>query len=701
MPERIPAAERLLNLVIALLGSRYGRSKAFIRGRVNGYAPDPRGLDPVGAFDRALERDKDTLRSLGIPIITERHSEFDDEDSYTYRIDPAQYAVPDVRLDGEGLALLTVAARVWGQASFGPAARGALRKLALRSGVALHDDDTSVRSRIRTREPAFDPLWTALAGGHRVTFDYRRSGDATVTERTVEPWGLGNKYGQWYLSGRDVAAGGERLFRLSRIVAGVTIDTRAAFERDPGFRMADVLARLGTGTPHTALVDVPAGTNQRLRHEPRTVAVDGAPDGWDRLEVTYRDVELMADEFASLGAAALVREPDDLRRLVAGKLHAAAAASAVDATAVELTGRPRPRAVHTADSRDRLVRLLAMVPFLLANPGISVAAVAAEFDLGEAQLKKDLDLLIMCGLPGYYPGDLIDITWDDGVVFIRDADVLARPLRLSQDEACALLVGLAALAALPGGDAALLERVRGEVHAVAGDLAWLGDAVAVELVPDTTADTLRRFQSLVDSGHAVELGYMAAGRETVGVRVVEPLALFSMDSAWYLHAWCRDADGWRNFRLDRVISHRELDEPATSRHATVGPPEGSLYAPGPTDTEVVLLTDPRTADAVTDAFGGRQTKAGAGVVGVNLLVGSTAIVPPLIARLGGAARVGGPADVVATTRRWLADAVAAYPVVEPAVVEPVETPVVEPVEPAVVEPVETPVVEPVETPEGE
>ena len=47
----------------------------------------------------------------------------------------------------------------------------------------------------------------------------------------MEPWGLGNKYGQWYLSGRDLDRGEQRLFRLSRIVGEVGVSARTTFVR--------------------------------------------------------------------------------------------------------------------------------------------------------------------------------------------------------------------------------------------------------------------------------------------------------------------------------------------------------------------------------------------------------------------------------------------------------------------------------------
>jgi proteasome accessory factor C len=82
---------------------------------------------------------------------------------------------------------------------------------------------------------------------------------------------------------------------------------------------------------------------------------------------------------------------------------------------------------------ERLSRLLALVPYLVSRQGVPLSAAAAEFGITEGQLVKDLELLFVCGTPGHLPDDLIDVDWDDGHVFLTNADPIARPLRLGVD----------------------------------------------------------------------------------------------------------------------------------------------------------------------------------------------------------------------------------------------------------------------------
>ena len=101
---------------------------------------------------------------------------------------------------------------------------------------------------------------------------------------------------------------------------------------------------------------------------------------------------------------------------------------------------------------DRLARMLALVPYISRRPGVAIAELATEFGVSRQQIGADLDLLMVCGLPGYYPDDLIDVVLDDdgGTVAIAFDAGIERPVRLTADEAFALTVALRALAELPG-----------------------------------------------------------------------------------------------------------------------------------------------------------------------------------------------------------------------------------------------------------
>ncbi len=698
MSTKIDPTERLLNLVIALLGTRRGYSKNHIRSHINGYV-GPQSSSAaeektLKAFNRMFERDKKTLLELGIPLTTYGISGSGDEDQALYRIDPADYRVPEIRLDESAMALVAVAANLWAEATLGEAAHSALRKIAARSGTGWYEDDTTARSRIRTIEPAFEPLWTALRNHHLATFRYRSAGAAASVERTVEPWGLGNKYGQWYLVGRDVDKDAERSFRLSRITSDVTVNSKRGFSRPEGFSISTVLGRLGTGEQLMADIAVPAQSANELRLRQGTQELPAAqwsaaswfpelqpPRGWDVLRVPFREPELMADDAASLGAQACVLGPGTLRTAVAQRLHAAADAAA----SITVKGAPTGTALTESwdkplasvpprkkDSRDRLIRLLSMVPYLVANPGVKEAQVLAEFGITATEWARDRDTLNLTGLPGYYHGDLMDVITESGLVFIRDAETLSSPLRLTREEACTVLVGLQALSAVAGPRRKTsLAHAAKQLTAVAGNAAWLSDAVGIHLVSEREIDTITALQEAINRQRACTITYLVASRDEVGERRVEPRRLFSVDSAWFLRAWCCRARELRSFRVDRIQSlHDAGPQESRPREAMDWEPHAGIYAPGRNDTVVRLVADLPTAQRLAPAYDAQifalspKESDAHGLpghwVGLQLLVGDTATLPPLLAKLGGHACVLAPAGVRSAAAAWLAKAAQSY-----------------------------------------
>jgi proteasome accessory factor C len=244
--------------------------------------------------------------------------------------------------------------------------------------------------------------------------------------------------------------------------------------------------------------------------------------------------------------------------------------------------------------RERLPRLLALVPYLQARPGVGVAEAAEDFEITEDQLRRDLRLLWMCGLPGHGPGDLIDLSFDgDTVSVIFDAG-MSRPLRLTAEEALALVVALRTLAETPGlTDRDAVERALAKVELAAGgdgSVSTAARTVTVEL--DPVARLQPRLQRAIDDGHAVSLRYYTASRDETTERTVDPMRIFELDGRSYLEAWCRRAEGMRVFRLDRIEQAEVLDEPARPpADAELRDLSEGVYRPAPEHLLVVLRID--------------------------------------------------------------------------------------------------------------
>jgi proteasome accessory factor B len=306
--------ERLLGLVVCLLATSRYLTAEQIRDAVPGY-PENEDL-----FKRMFERDKEDLRDLGVPLETGLNHPFDDEAGY--RIRQQEYELPELRLEADEAAVLGLAARVWRRAELAGAAAGALLKLRA-AGVETGDARQGIEPRLSAPEPSFAMLWEAVRDRRPVTFPYRAAGRSEAQQRTLEPWGVVNRRGRWYVAGWDPMRAATRVFRLSRIAGEVRFSGPARSVTVPeGVDVRELVRDWdpSPGTEHTAELRVRSGGGVGLR---RGAHVRPGPDGWDLVTSRYRDVGWFADNLAWFGADVVVLEPPDLREAVIARLKGA------------------------------------------------------------------------------------------------------------------------------------------------------------------------------------------------------------------------------------------------------------------------------------------------------------------------------------------------------------------------------------------
>jgi proteasome accessory factor B len=309
--------ERLLNLVICLLSTRQYLAKEQIRTAVPQYAE----CATDEAFDRMFERDKEELRDMGIPLQTGANDAwFDDE--VGYRVDRAAYALPEVRFEPDELAVLGLASRVWQQASLAAPASRALLKL---KADGIEPDGTSlvgIEPRVRTSEPAFEPVYAAVRDRRAISFPYRTSGTGEPMVRHVEPWGIVSRHGRWYVVGHDRDRGATRVFRLSR-VAGTVVPIgppgQVTVPEGVDFR-AQVAALVPAAPMADAVLCARPGVGRALRR--RATSTRPGPEGWDELVVPFRDAEVLAEEVCGYGPDVRVVDPPAVRDAVVRRLRA-------------------------------------------------------------------------------------------------------------------------------------------------------------------------------------------------------------------------------------------------------------------------------------------------------------------------------------------------------------------------------------------
>lgn len=314
---------------------------------------------------------------------------------------------------------------------------------------------------------------------------------------------------------------------------------------------------------------------------------------------------------------------------------------------------------------DRVRRLLALVPYLGSHPGVAMAEAAQAFGVSQRQLEKDLWLLFTdCGLPGYLPGDLIDIDFGPDGVWVTEDAGLRRPIRLTPEEGLAVIVALRALRDTADDE---------QREAVERACAKLESAVAmqsqppVEVTPPPPTAHEDGVRTAVRNARALHLTYYTAGRDAVTERTVDPIRILVADGYRYLIAYCRRAGGVRLFRFDRIEDARVLDEPAAAP-ADVPLPRSpfAAFTPSPGDTSVELLLDPSAAWVAEYYPCEEVAQTDEGALQVRVRFRDLAMARRLVLGLGAACEVLGPAHLADQVREAAQEALAAYASAPPA-----------------------------------
>jgi proteasome accessory factor C len=306
----------------------------------------------------------------------------------------------------------------------------------------------------------------------------------------------------------------------------------------------------------------------------------------------------------------------------------------------------------------RLRRLLALVPWVASQDGPTIAEVCERFDCTEDDLIEDLERLFLCGLYPFTPDTLIEVDIAEGRVWIRYAEVFARPLRLTPAEGLAVVAaGAAVLTAPVSNDSEPLARGLAKLAAVLGVDAE--EMVEVELGA-APAGLLADLRRAADEHRQAEVEYYSYGRDEWTTRVIDPHRVFGSAGQWYVAAWCHDVRDDRLFRVDRMRAVTVLDE-------TFKPPKrapaATVFSPRPDDPTVVLELAP-TARWVLESYPHEQVEERArGKVRVTLRISERAWLERLLLRLGPDVKVvKGDKELVRDAARRLLRRYEAHPV---------------------------------------
>ena len=322
---RVPAEERLFSLVLALLSTESGLTKAEILANVQGYRQRFSTGGDNASLERQFERDKDDVRELGIPLETiETPGAAGNNQTLRYRIPKGEYDLPvDVRFTPDESALLSLAAMAWREGALSADSRRGLLKV---RSAGAEDDDGALQlgvdayaPRLRARDASFEPLRSALDRGAAVRFDYITPGQHDARRREVAPLALVQHGGRWMLAAHEFATDSDKNYLLSRIVGPVTQYAVGQHTAPVGAGERTLAELERIWAERTARIAVAPGSDAERRLTRRRDTDTDADGG---LVLHHVDPQILAEELAAFGPEVRVLEPADLRARVEERLRA-------------------------------------------------------------------------------------------------------------------------------------------------------------------------------------------------------------------------------------------------------------------------------------------------------------------------------------------------------------------------------------------
>ncbi|MEY3107789.1 MAG: hypothetical protein RL730_140, partial [Actinomycetota bacterium] len=198
------------------------------------------------------------------------------------------------------------------------------------------------------------------------------------------------------------------------------------------------------------------------------------------------------------------------------------------------------------------IRLLDLVPFLRANPGMNIKEIATEFKVSVSEIVSDLDLLMVCGLPGYTPLELIDLSTDEGYVTLRDPQNLEYPRNFTIHELLILKIALSAL--LVDSPPMLHSEIGSLISKLDHQMPNQISSEGILFVPDNILNLRRIGEEALVKNQQVEISYRNDTKDELTNRKISLIREYESEGEYFWDAWCHLANAKRTFNLEKISS---------------------------------------------------------------------------------------------------------------------------------------------------
>jgi predicted DNA-binding transcriptional regulator YafY len=203
----------------------------------------------------------------------------------------------------------------------------------------------------------------------------------------------------------------------------------------------------------------------------------------------------------------------------------------------------------------RVARAMDIIPYVLENPGISIEKLAAKFGVNQKQIIKDLELIFLCGLPGYTPYELIDLTLEDGLVTIIDPQLFNKPRKFTETEGVIITLGLSLLKkAISGSDQ--IQSIDDLMNKLSAKFkVSLSTSIGDFDKPAFYDEIVRSISKKI----TLTIEYNSISEDLVSYRSIKPMRVSIKNGFYYLFATDLEIDADRIYRIDQIKSVSEIE----------------------------------------------------------------------------------------------------------------------------------------------
>lgn len=314
--------ERLINLIARLLDT--GRPVTFEELRETVYAGQPAETPAErNALHKMFERDKEELRDMGVEVVVEKPELGGDEG---YSIPGDSYYMPRLKLDPQERVALAMVSRLFlgsGTPFSGPA-HSALLKLAFdEEGVFEELPCVHWVNSLADRR-ALSAVLDGLLRRKILAFSYRALDSSEPIRREVEPYGIFNRSGYWYMVGCCHYRGEIRCFKLDRILSEVEVNRSRPrtpdFQVPEGFELSSQIPwewppAYDVEDVESTLVFSPGLAFARESGPARMIAERRLAEGGLEVDYEVADPEQFVEWVLGFGAEAVIKSPPELREM--------------------------------------------------------------------------------------------------------------------------------------------------------------------------------------------------------------------------------------------------------------------------------------------------------------------------------------------------------------------------------------------------